>query len=136
MIKDNLVYVVKDSLYLSQKQLKERYQDWLVGEKTFINMWLRDRTKKTFDNMDFLPNQICEKTYNLWKGFEIENVPSSTGVDISIFHTLVNTLTDNNSDYFIKWLAKHFFKTHKINPKLHQFLDLNRGVVRMHFLDS
>jgi len=108
MIKDNLVYVVKDSLYLSQKQLKERYQDWLVGEKTFINMWLRDRTKKTFDNMDFLPNQICEKTYNLWKGFEIENVPSSTGVDISIFHTLVNTLTDNNSDYFIKWLANIF----------------------------
>jgi hypothetical protein len=108
MIMDNLVYVVKDKLFLSQKQIRERYQDWLVGDKAFVNMWLRDRSKSSFNDMDFLPNQNINGTYNLWKGYEIEKISSSHNIDISIFHKLVNTITDNNSDYFIKWLANIF----------------------------
>jgi hypothetical protein len=127
MIKDHLIYVVNDKLYLSQKQLKERYQDWLLDDKLFITMWLRDRTKRFYKTMDFLPNQIVEGTYNLWKGYEIENIPSECEKgDITPFLRIVNALTDNNSDYMFKWLAQLFQKP-ETKPKTSLIIRSEQG---------
>ena len=110
-IEDMVCYVVGQNV-LAPKKLRDRFPDlWYETsdqkQKKFIETWISDPSKRRYKTLDFIPEGCPKTTYNLWKGFEVEKVEKSSG-DIEPFMMLVNQLTENNSDYFMKWLAQLF----------------------------
>jgi hypothetical protein len=97
---------------LNPKKLRDRYADWSYEGKDgkkhkFIDTWICDNNKRRFLKIDFIPENCPESTFNLWKGYEIEKHLTSSN-DIQPFMDLVKQLTDNDTEYFIKWLAQLF----------------------------
>ncbi len=83
------------------------------GEKvaTFIEDWVRDRTIKTFQKIDFLPPPLyCPPdVLNLWKGFRIDHYECESSEIIEPFLHHVSVLVGHNEkakEYFLKWLAQ------------------------------
>lgn len=111
MILNPLLYpcIEKDGsiTLLNRNQLYERFTSLTLGTKnhSFIKSWLLDPMKKQYETIDFVPENCPPETYNLWKGYDVEKItPDGTG-NIQPFIDLANQLTQNNTDYFIKWLA-------------------------------
>lgn len=81
----------------------------------FYNKWINDKQRKSFEKTDFFPNpkECPENTYNLFDGFEAENylnlikdyTDDQINENIEPFLKHINILTNNDSTYFIKWLA-------------------------------
>jgi hypothetical protein len=110
---------------LSNKQFKESCSNiYFVSIKTvkkeetlfkkkFVNEWFDDPYRKTYNNIVFDPsyiNNIESDDYNLFSGFNVNDIKEYEEVDIEPIFKLINQLTDDNSDYFIKWLAHLFQK--------------------------
>lgn len=111
MILNPLVYpcVEEDDTItlLNRNQLYERFTSMTIGPKkhSFIKTWLLDPMKRQYRTVDFIPENCPETTFNLWKGYDVERVISDGTGDIQPFLDLANQLTQNNTDYFFKWLA-------------------------------
>lgn len=109
---------------INLNKLKERFSNWLyendeLKKKSFIEAWMRDPNRKEYLNIDFLPEDCPDTTFNLWTGYAIEAVVSASPQDLAPFMALVNQLTENNPDYFLKWLAflfQHPGKKHITSP--------------------
>jgi hypothetical protein len=79
----------------------------------FYKKWIEDKDHYKF--VDFIPNIDCcpKNTFNLFDGFEAEKhfdlIKNFTFDDIEkkvrIFIDHIKILTNNNEEYFIKWLA-------------------------------
>jgi len=92
------------------KSLKERFSNWLYrntkGEKkSFVEAWMKDVSRREYLDIDFVPENCPKTTFNLWKGYEVENVIADGSGDIQPFLDLADQLTEHNTDYFMKWLA-------------------------------
>lgn len=96
---------------INLKALRERFLDWNYGteSKSFVETWVRDRHKRRYLNIDFVPENCPATTFNLWKGYEVENIVSNGTGTINPFLSLVDQLCDSDTDYFTKWLA-HLFQ--------------------------
>lgn len=100
---------------LSTKQLRERflnlnYKDNKGKTKSFIETWIRDRNRRFYKKIDFIPEGCPDTTFNLWKGYAVEGVLADGTGTIEPFLKLMGQLTENNTDYFTKWLAFLFQK--------------------------
>ena len=81
----------------------------------FYNKWVNDINRRSFERTDFYPNnkECPNNIYNLFDGFEAEKhlnlIKDFTLEDIDKkikpFLKHIKILTNDNSDYFIKWLA-------------------------------
>lgn len=114
-VEEAIAYVVmndEDKVdVLTTKQLRERfmnlnYTDMSDGKyKSFVETWIRDKHRRFFKRIDFLPEKCPKTTFNLWRGYEVEKIiPDGTGT-IEPFMELMKQLTENDYDYFEKWLA-------------------------------
>jgi hypothetical protein len=80
-----------------------------IVKSGFIKKWLDDPSIRLYNKIDFLPPpKFCEEgTFNLWKGFSIENVDFEER-DLTIIKNHINILCNHDEkciDYFTKWLA-------------------------------
>ena len=110
----------KEILPRSKKDFKDVYENlrYLKYNETnkqmvlssFIDDWLKDPTMRTYDKLDFLPQQEApENIYNTFTGFEAANKEL---FDINIEETLlmkhIKNICGNNDEftnYFINWLS-------------------------------
>lgn len=95
---------------LNLNKLKERFSNWLFldenfKKKSFVEAWMRDPNRKEFWDIDFLPEDCPDTTFNLWRGYAAEKIVSDGSGTLDPFMALLNQLTENNPDYFLKWLA-------------------------------
>lgn len=89
----------------------------------FIDKWLKDENIKTYDRLDFYPdNSKCpDDVCNLFSGFEINKQPHNYKYDehkIKIILDHIKILSgsnDNNYDYFLKWIAQIFQKPSELS---------------------
>jgi hypothetical protein len=100
---------------LNTQKLKDRFIHYSFPDeknkpKSFIQSWIKDRTKRSYLKLDFLPEGCPDNVYNLWKGYEVESIADAGGDNVEPFLTLVNQLTRDDPDYFMKWLAQLFQK--------------------------
>jgi hypothetical protein len=73
--------------------------------------WVRDTTRQTFKDIGIYPHDVeCpDGMLNLWKGFDAENLPpSDSDITPMIYHIRTLLKTDENFDFFIKWLRNMF----------------------------
>lgn len=108
--------------YMNKKQLVEAYEDYNewrgttgTGEKnpkSFIENWLKDVNKNSYEKIDFLPYPLhCpSSTFNLFKGFDIERIDNSTYNEeyVEIFKNHIKYLADDDiksMEFVIKWFA-------------------------------
>ena len=83
-----------------------------VKKQNFYQIWLKDTNRKSYDRMDFCPDiKNCPPTvYNLFKGlkgaeldFELTPEEITAAVEPILYH--IKTLTSQQPEYFLKWLA-------------------------------
>jgi len=88
------------------------YDGEKVKKQPFYNIWLKDPKRKQYDRMDFCPDmQSCpESVYNLFKGLkggelQMDMTPEEIkeAIEPVLYH--IGTLTSQNPEYFIRWLA-------------------------------
>ena len=84
--------------FISQIELKQRYAE----KGKFIDMWLKDDTKRIYKKVIFKPNATEEDNkhnYNLFKGYRISNFDMpSDAVDVKPLLQFIN-LISGNKDY-------------------------------------
>jgi hypothetical protein len=83
--------------FISQVELKQRYAE----KSKFIDMWLKDETKRSYKKIIFKPNANEEENknyYNLFKGYRIENIDSpSYTIDIIPLLQFINLISGNKN---------------------------------------
>lgn len=114
-----LVYVVENTdntfSFLNSSLLRERFLPWtLKNEKgktiQFVDCWLRDKNNRTYNKLDFLPNETIEGVFNTWKGFDVERVEDLEQGDPQPFMDLVEDICGGDTKYCLDWLARLFQK--------------------------
>lgn len=107
---------------LPKKVFCDLHEDLEIKDKTpFTDKWLRDPTKKAFDNLDFIPYGMnCPKhTYNLFNGFRIEKIRSTEKHSFNhILETIKLNAGDNDDmyNYLLKYSA-HLVQKPAILPR-------------------
>lgn len=108
--------------YISKKQLIEAYEDYnewkgttITGGRTprkFIDNWILDSNKNTFDKIDFLPYPLdCPSNiFNLFKGFDIEKIVDAKYDQkyVDLFKNHISYLVDFDdtcAKFVEKWFA-------------------------------
>jgi hypothetical protein len=61
-------------------------------KKDFVDLWLQDPQRKTYNKIDFIPNNTNEKIYNTFKGFKYDNDDKINMDKIRPFLDLINEL--------------------------------------------
>ena len=123
------------SKYIDWKEATENgrtmiFSIWIPGgkPKTFIENYIFDPFKKSYDTLDFIPNKsLCpNNVYNLFDGFNIDNLYSEdnenyTDTDYERFNKLLNHFRfivndgSKNIDEYFKYLIQ-FFAHIILNP--------------------
>ena len=78
-----------DVEFISQTELKQRYAE--KGE--FINIWLKDDTKRIYQKIIFKPDATEEENkenYNLFNGFRGSKLSNNQNIDIDAKQTVIN----------------------------------------------
>jgi len=107
------------TIWCDFKDLKQILKPYQVGKKDFIDMWLQDSERKTYYNIDFIPNNTDEKIYNNFVGFPYDNNEPENNDILKPLFTLIETLfveqIDRNSFYdFWAWIRQRpHLKTEK-----------------------
>lgn len=80
--------------------------------KKFLDMWLEDPKRLSYERMDFFPNRsACPSTvYNLFKGFNAEQYECNKTPEeqVELVQPIINhirLLTSGNEQYLLKWFA-------------------------------
>lgn len=117
-INDCLTYPCEDggkTVLRNKKELIERYAEWTYKdakgeEKSFIYAWLLDKKKRQFTKMDFCPENCPSDVYNLWEGYDVEEIDPKIGKQGTIqpFLDLLDALTDGETKYALDYLTLLF----------------------------
>lgn len=100
--------------FRDEAELKKAYRNKYVRigdeDKPFINLWINDPKIRTYNSINFLPPpMVCpQDTYNMWRGFAIENVDVESSCNIEPVIKHIDILVNHDEkcrDYFLKWLA-------------------------------
>ena len=104
----------------SKKDFKDVYENLLIDDESFVGLWLKDPTNRTYDKIDFLPTQNAPSNiYNTFRGFEGEKAISYDNIDIEkslIMKHIKEVICNNNKEvitYFINFLANLLQHPHK-----------------------
>lgn len=108
--------------------LRKAYRNLYCIKKTetgsqremFIDQWIKDPLIRTYQRMDFLPPPlVCDKgIYNMWKGFAIDMVDTTSSGNVDPFINHCRILAGNDDkclDYFLKWLGHLIKEPGKLN---------------------
>ena len=112
-----------DIIIRSDNDLKKAFQNiWCtitvpskcgpqLQEHQFIYKWCKDKSIKTFTTMEFLPPpQACpQNVFNLWKGFNVDNIKSESSNDVTHFLHHISILaghSEQGKEYLCKFLAQ------------------------------
>ena len=116
------------------------------NKKYFFDTWTDDINHRFYKRMDFIPirSQCPDDVYNLFTGFQAEKLIGHYEYNREIIQPIINhldLLTENNSGWFLKWLAckiQHPNRKTEILPLLRDvegFLELCGGTGKTCFID-
>jgi hypothetical protein len=97
-----------ETLWYDLIQLKQVLKTYQVGKKDFVDLWLQDPQRKTYNKIDFIPNNTNEKIYNTFKGFKYDNDDKINMDKIRPFLDLINELLDNEQtsiSALLNWIS-------------------------------
>ena len=115
-------------------------------KKYFFDTWTDDINHRFYKRMDFIPirSECPDDVYNLFTGFQAEKLIGYYEYNREIIQPIINhldLLTENNSGWFLKWLAckiQHPNRKTEILPLLRDvegFLELCGGTGKTCFID-
>jgi len=81
--------------------------------KNFFNEWLKDKTRKQYKRIDFIPDndQCPEDVYNMFKPFTAEYIEPEKRIDTKLFYELIDLLVnhrDDCKDYLLSYISDMF----------------------------
>jgi putative DNA primase/helicase len=90
-----------------------------IREKEFFSLWLKDKSKRSYTSIDFIPKARYSKTiYNTFNGFAFQEFDEKTNIiDIQPFIDHLGVLTNNEKqsiDYLINYIAHLIQKPYEL----------------------
>jgi hypothetical protein len=102
MIEEPMTYCwINDNGELTSKNIKDIKQllkPYKIEDKEFFDLWLEDKTRRSYLKFDFIPNTEDSKIYNLFQGFKYDNDEPIIEKKIKPFLDLINTLLNNETE--------------------------------------
>ena len=110
----------KETIIRSKKEFKDVYENLRYLKfnefhkqmvlSSFVDDWLKDANMRTYDKLDFLPQQQApENVYNTFTGFEASNKELfDINIEDSLLMKHIKNICGNNDEftnYFINWLS-------------------------------
>jgi len=99
---------LNETIFYNLIDLKQRLKPYQVNDKDFIDYWLKDSNKKSYEKIDFLPLEDNPNIYNTFKGFKYNNDDQINMEKIQPFLDLINTLLDHETvsvKALLDWIA-------------------------------
>jgi len=140
----------KDHYFYNKADFNTLTTDWSYSvmdeeggfqDKPFFIEWLKDKNKRKYKRVDFLPNfnieDIPENIYNTFKGFEVEADSDEIEADIQYFLDHLLLLSNSNIEvqqYLIKYLAHMIQKPQEL-PEVAILLRSQQGVGKDALID-
>ncbi len=77
---------------------------------SFVESWVLDKNRKTYERVDIIPHdRICpDYILNFWTGFKVSNIEEYETVDIQPFLTHIEIMMNHDKlayEFFLDWLA-------------------------------
>lgn len=95
-------YVYEDGENISMLN-KTSLEEKFVEDSEFIGIWRKDKNKRQYNKIDFLPNNHDPTIYNTFKGFLAEKIECDEIEDMSLLnHHLLNLC--NGKQEYVEWL--------------------------------
>lgn len=97
-----------ENLYYSSIEKDKKTQQKTTVLKPFIPIWLKDEDIRTYENIDFAPPplNVPATTYNLWKGFPIDQADVDSSANVAPFLQHLSILTSHNEKetLYLMWV--------------------------------
>ena len=97
-----------ETIWYDLIQLKQVLKTYQIGKKDFVDLWLQDSQRKTYNKIDFVPNNNNPKIYNTFTGFKYDNDDIINMSKIQPFLDLINDLLDHEQtsiDALLNWVS-------------------------------
>lgn len=141
---------------ISYKDLKAQFKMFNYDElnfetnkktkKYFFDTWTDDINHRFYKRMDFIPirSECPDDVYNLFTGFQAEKLIGHYEYNRELIQPIINhldLLTENNSEWLLKWLAckvQHPNRKTEVVPLFRDvegFLELCGGTGKTSFVD-
>ena len=102
------------------KDLKQLLKPYRIGKRDFIDLWIEDMTRKTYSKIDFIPDNVNPRLFNIFRGFKYDNDEKHDMTILQPFFDVINVLLNNEKESvksFLEWWAwirqRPFQKTDK-----------------------
>jgi len=86
---------LNETVFYNLNDLKQRLKPYQINNKDFIDFWLKDINKNSYEKIDFMPLENNPKIYNVFKGFKYDNDDEINMEKIQPFLDLINNLLDH-----------------------------------------
>jgi hypothetical protein len=98
-----------DELILKTKaDINLNYAHLQYNDKAFIDKWIRDETKRSYQKIDFIPNNNNPRIFNTFKGFKYNNDNPINHDKLNVILNFVNDIFNNNKNdvnIMLDWTA-------------------------------
>ena len=131
----------EDGIDIKKKtDFKDLYDNLLVNDKSFINLWFKDTNIKTYKRLDFAPPgcELDNNCFNLYCGLEIEKYTEISDESINIFTDHINYLCGKDKkckEYCINFLA-HIVQYPGVKPRASMVFMSEPGVGKNVFFEN
>ena len=134
IIDDDIIDVKKKT------DFKDFYDNLLVNDKSFINLWFKDTNIRTYKTLDFAPDgcELNKNSFNLYRGLKIEKYTEISDEPIDIFLNHINYLCGKDEkckEYCINYLA-HMVQYPGVKPRTSMVFMSSPGVGKNVFFEN
>jgi hypothetical protein len=91
----------KKPMQYNQTDIRLLLAPLMIGKKSFIDLWTKDETRRTYKKLDFTPLSTNPKIFNTFTGFKYSNDNNINMLKIQPFLDLISDLL-NNEEVSIK----------------------------------
>jgi hypothetical protein len=91
----------KKPMQYNQTDIRLLLAPLMIGKKSFIDLWTKDETRRTYKKLDFTPLSTNPKIFNTFTGFKYSNDNNINMLKIQPFLDLISELL-NNEEVSIK----------------------------------
>jgi hypothetical protein len=124
---------------LSSGEIEQQYENVVMNNHTFVSLWRKSESIRTFENVDFLPypRECKSHTLNTFNGLKIERVKDGQG-DYGIFVKHLDVLTGHDpkgTDYLLNYLS-HLVQRPGELPRVALVFQSDQGVGKNIFFEN
>ena len=98
----------EELLLKSRQDIGLIYSHLQYNDKSFIDQWLKDESRRSYQKIDFIPNNTNPLIYNTFKGFKYNNNNPINNDKLNVILNFIDEIFNNNKNdvnIMLDWIA-------------------------------